>query len=49
MSEDIRKAAIVVSNLDTKTADMILEHVAAEEADQVRRAIFELGPVTPEM
>lgn len=48
MSEDIRKAAIVVSNLDTKTADMILEHVAAEEADQVRRAIFELGPVTPE-
>jgi flagellar motor switch protein FliG len=43
----LRKAAILVASLDARTADLLLEQMGAEQADQVRRAILHLGEVDP--
>jgi flagellar motor switch protein FliG len=43
----IRKAAILVASLDSRTADLLLEQMGAEQAHQVRRAILHLGDVDP--
>ncbi|HEV3417795.1 MAG TPA: FliG C-terminal domain-containing protein, partial [Pirellulales bacterium] len=43
----LRKAAILVASLDQRTADLLLDQMAAEQADRVRRAILHLGDVDP--
>jgi flagellar motor switch protein FliG len=43
----IRKAAILVASLDSRTADLLLEQMGADQAHQVRRAILHLGDVDP--
>ncbi|HEV2969624.1 MAG TPA: FliG C-terminal domain-containing protein [Pirellulales bacterium] len=43
----MRKAAILVASLDQRTADLLLDQMAAEQADRVRRAILHLGDVDP--
>jgi flagellar motor switch protein FliG len=43
----LRKAAILVASLDSRTADLLLDQMGSEQADQVRRAILHLGDVDP--
>ena len=43
----LRKAAILVSSLDTHSADALLDEMPAEDAARVRNAILELGDVDP--
>lgn len=48
ISEDgIRKVAILIQTLDRDAADLVLDHMAAEEAEQVRHAVFDLDPLDP--
>lgn len=46
--ESIRKAAILVSVLDTPSADALLDLMGSQLAAQVRQAVMELGDVAPE-
>lgn len=41
----LRKAAILVSSLDTQAADTLLDEMPAEDAVRVRNAILELGDI----
>ena len=43
---DVRKAAILIASLDSRTADALLDQMPAEQADAVRAAIETLGNVT---
>lgn len=43
----LRKAAILVSSLDTHAADVLLDEMPAEDAARVRNAILELGDIDP--
>ncbi len=43
----IRKAAILVSSLDTETADALLDQMSRDQADAVRRAVIDLPDVDP--
>lgn len=43
----LRKAAILVSSLDTQSADALLDEMPAEDAARVRNAILELGDIDP--
>lgn len=47
-SSAIRKAAILVSALDDRAADALLEEMGAEMAARVRNAIMELSEVPPD-
>ena len=47
MTNAIRKAAILISSLDTREADALLEQMGAEQAGRVRNAIMNLGEITP--
>jgi len=46
-SRGIRKAAILVSSLDEKSADRLLEQMGPEQAQRVRQAVFDLGEIDP--
>lgn len=46
--DGLRKVAIVVSCLDRESADLLMEQMEPEDAERVRRAVFELDPVAPE-
>jgi flagellar motor switch protein FliG len=46
--DSIRKVAILVSLLDTRSADALLELMGAQLAGQVRQAVMELSDVAPE-
>jgi flagellar motor switch protein FliG len=48
LSPAIRKAAVLVSTLDERAADALLDQVPAETAARVRRALMELGDVPAE-
>jgi len=43
----IRKVAILVSALQRESADLVLDRLAGDQAELVRRAIFDLEPVDP--
>jgi hypothetical protein len=43
----IRKAAILVASLDVDSADLLLAQMTDEQADEVRRAVLELGEPDP--
>lgn len=43
----LRKVAIVVSSIDRNSADLVLEQMPPEVAEQVRHAIFDLEPIDP--
>lgn len=45
----IRKAAILVSTLDTQSADRLLDQMGEQLAAQVRSAVVSLGDVPPEI
>lgn len=48
MSEDgIRKVAILIHNLDRESADLVLDRMAPEQADEIRHAIFDIEPIDP--
>lgn len=47
MQPTLRKAAILVASLDTRSADALLDEIEPEEAARVRRAVLELGEVDP--
>ncbi|MHB8955777.1 MAG: FliG C-terminal domain-containing protein [Pirellulaceae bacterium] len=44
----LRKAAILVSSLDVRSADALLDEMAPEQATRVRNAVMELGEVDPQ-
>jgi flagellar motor switch protein FliG len=46
-SHGIRKAAVLVSSLDRKTAEVLLARMDSEQAQRVRRAASQIGPVDP--
>lgn len=46
-NKDLRKAAVLIATLDTRTADALLDKMAPESADQVRRMIMEMDEVDP--
>jgi flagellar motor switch protein FliG len=43
----IRKAAVLVASLDADTADLLLAQMPDEQADQVRRAVLDMGDIDP--
>ena len=43
----IRKAAILISTLDTKTADELLDRMTPEQQAQVRQAVMDLNEIRP--
>src|SRR4051812_34456966 len=45
MSSSLRKAAILVSSLDTRSADALLDQMGETQAARVRQAIMQLGEV----
>src|SRR5215218_320703 len=45
MSPSLRKAAILVSSLDTRSADALLDQIGEVEAGRVRNAIMDLGDI----
>lgn len=45
MSPDLRKAAILVSSLDTRSADALLDQMGEIQAARVRNAIMDLGDI----
>ncbi|MBN2022566.1 MAG: hypothetical protein JW809_07200 [Pirellulales bacterium] len=45
--EGLRKAAILIDTLDAPAADALLERMAADQADLVRRTVVQLGPIDP--
>jgi flagellar motor switch protein FliG len=47
MNQAIRKAAILVSTLDRRSADALLDQMPAEQALLIRRAAFELERIDP--
>ena len=47
LSENIRKAAILVSALDHHSADAMLAQLDADEADRVRQTVMALGDIDP--
>jgi len=47
-TDGIRKAAIVTASLDRQTADRLLEHMAPQQAAEIRRAMVELGEIDPQ-
>jgi flagellar motor switch protein FliG len=44
-SENLRKAAILLAALDRQSADALLAQIPASQAQRVRRAVIELGPI----
>jgi flagellar motor switch protein FliG len=48
LSPTLRKAAILISSLDVRTADALLEQMGAAQAQRVRDAVMELGEVPAE-
>jgi flagellar motor switch protein FliG len=44
-AENLRKAAILIATLDRQSADALLAHVSPRQAQRVRRAVVELGPI----
>ncbi|MHB8969010.1 MAG: FliG C-terminal domain-containing protein [Pirellulaceae bacterium] len=44
----LRKAAILISSLDARSADALLDEMAPEDAARVRNAVMELGDVDPQ-
>jgi flagellar motor switch protein FliG len=46
-SPGIRKAAILVASLDPATADKTLETLSSDQAQRVRQAVADLGPIDP--
>jgi flagellar motor switch protein FliG len=44
-AENLRKAAILLAALDRQSADALLAQVPASQAQRVRRAVVELGPI----
>jgi len=44
----LRKAAVLISSLDRQSADALLDKMGEEQASQVRSAIMNLDPVSPE-
>ena len=47
MTNAIRKAAILISSLDMREADALLEQMAPEQAGRVRNAMMNLGEISP--
>lgn len=47
-TQNLRKAAILVASLDRSSADALLNQMTAEQAQRLRRALVELGPVDPD-
>jgi len=43
----IRKAAVLVTSLDRQTVDLLLDQLEPQEAQRVRQAVIDLGPVDP--
>jgi flagellar motor switch protein FliG len=43
----LRKAAILIASLDSSTAELLLEQMGPQQADDVRRAILRLSEVDP--
>jgi flagellar motor switch protein FliG len=48
LSPTLRKAAILISSLDVRTADALLEQMGEAQAQRVRDAVMELGEVPAE-
>jgi len=47
LTAELRKAAILVSSLDSPTADALLEQMSPDQAALVRRAIMDLDDIDP--
>jgi len=47
-TQGMRKAAILVASLDRSTVDLVLDQMEPQQAQGVRQAILELGPIDPE-
>jgi len=45
LSPSLRKAAVLISTLDASTVDAILQHMSADDAAKVRRAVVELDEI----
>ncbi|MDI9443639.1 MAG: FliG C-terminal domain-containing protein [Planctomycetota bacterium] len=45
--DGIRKVAILIQTLDREAADLVLDQLADDEAERVRRAVFDLDPLDP--
>ncbi len=45
---NLRKAAVLVANLDMATTDRLLAHLSEEQARRLREAVVDLGVSTPE-
>lgn len=43
----IRKVAIVIQNLDRESADLVLERMGPEQAEEIRHAVFDMEPIDP--
>jgi len=43
----VRKAAVLVASLDSKSADALLEQMTPDQASHVRSAVMELGEISP--
>jgi flagellar motor switch protein FliG len=48
MSPSLRKAALLISALDEREADRLLDQMEAEQAARIRRAVVELTDISPE-
>lgn len=47
-AQNLRKAAILIASLDRSAADALLNQMTADQAQRLRRALVELGPIDPD-
>ncbi len=46
--DGIRKAAILVASLSRRAADRLLDQMDPQQAQRIRRTVFDLGPIDPQ-